>query len=116
MARRRHSVGDARPPPALELPVRSTGTPRGGPGRTSSTPPGGWTDDRPAGSACLPFDAGPRVCPGAALTMRQLTLTTSRLARRFTSESPNAASLTPKFVDRLVPATLRARFLPVEER
>ncbi|MFE2597750.1 cytochrome P450 [Streptomyces sp. NPDC059396] len=72
-----------------------------------------WLDGRSApGPAYLPFGAGPRVCLGSALTMRQLTLTTSRLAHRFTIESPNAASVTPEFVDRLAPANLRARFLP----
>ncbi|MFE4832820.1 cytochrome P450 [Streptomyces sp. NPDC056672] len=76
--------------------------------------PARWLDGRSApGPAYLPFGAGPRVCLGSALTMRQLTLTTSRLAHRFTIESPNAASVTPEFVDRLAPAHLRARFLPI---
>ncbi len=66
------------------------------------------------GPAYLPFGAGPRVCLGATLTMRQLTLITSWLARRFTVESPNAESVTLEFVDRLAPAHLRARFLPAE--
>ncbi|MFJ3667322.1 cytochrome P450 [Streptomyces sp. NPDC090106] len=72
-----------------------------------------WLDGRAApGPAYLPFGAGPRVCLGAALTMRQLTLTTSWLARHFTIESPNAQSVTVEFVDRLAPAHLRARFVP----
>ncbi|MFJ2649426.1 cytochrome P450 [Streptomyces sp. NPDC087420] len=81
--------------------------------RPDAFDPGRWLDGRAApGPAYLPFGAGPRVCLGAALTMRQLTLATSRLAHRFTIESPNAASVAPEFVDRLAPAGLRARFLP----
>ncbi|MEU1161966.1 cytochrome P450 [Streptomyces sp. NPDC005921] len=62
------------------------------------------------GAAYLPFGAGPRVCLGSALAVRQLTLVTSRLAQRFTIESPNASSAAPKFAGRLAPAGLRARF------
>ncbi|GAB3953824.1 cytochrome P450 [Streptomyces sparsus] len=78
--------------------------------------PARWSAGRPApGTAYLPFGAGPRVCLGSALAMRQLTLATSRLAQRFTIESPNASSATPAFVDRLAPAGLRARFRPVRQ-
>jgi unspecific monooxygenase len=70
-----------------------------------------WSDGRTApGPACLPFGAGPRVCLGSALAMRQLTLVTSRLAQRFTIGSPNASSVALEFVGRLAPAGLRARF------
>ncbi|MEU9339645.1 cytochrome P450 [Streptomyces sp. NPDC048278] len=73
-----------------------------------------WLHGRPApGPAYLPFGAGPRVCLGSALALRQLTLATARLAQRFTVESPNAASVAPEFMGRLAPAGLRARFTPV---
>ncbi|MFJ3306610.1 cytochrome P450 [Streptomyces sp. NPDC086549] len=76
--------------------------------------PGRWSNGRPApGPAYLPFGAGPRVCLGSALAVRQLTLTTSRLAQCFTITSPNASSAVPEFVGRLAPAGLRARFRPV---
>ncbi|AXG76721.1 cytochrome P450 [Streptomyces paludis] len=72
-----------------------------------------WLNGRPApGPTYLPFGAGPRVCLGSALTMRQLTLTTSRLASLFTIESPNATSVSLEFIDRLAPTHLKARFLP----
>lgn len=64
-------------------------------------------------AAYLPFGAGPRVCVGSALTMRQLTLATSRLAQAYTVESGNAATAAPRFHGRLAPAGLRARFCPV---
>ncbi|MFJ6086788.1 cytochrome P450 [Streptomyces sp. NPDC092369] len=70
-----------------------------------------WSNGRPApGPAYLPFGAGPRVCLGSALAMRQLTLVTSRLAQRFTITSPNSSSVALEFVGRLAPAGLRARF------
>ncbi|MGW4462771.1 cytochrome P450 [Micromonospora sp. NPDC004704] len=73
-----------------------------------------WLTGRPApGVAYLPFGAGPRVCVGSALTMRQLTLATSRLAQRFTIESSNAQTADPEFLGRLAPTGLRARFLPI---
>ncbi|EST38328.1 hypothetical protein N566_08030 [Streptomycetaceae bacterium MP113-05] len=76
--------------------------------------PARWSTGGPTrGTAYLPFGAGPRVCLGSALAMRQLTLAASRLAQRFTIESPNASSATPAFVDRLAPADLQARFRPV---
>ncbi|MGW2826588.1 cytochrome P450 [Streptomyces sp. NPDC001443] len=72
-----------------------------------------WLDGRSApGPAYLPFGAGPRVCLGSALTLRQLTLVTSRLAQRFTVTSPNASSVDLEFVGRLAPAGLRACFPP----
>lgn len=75
--------------------------------------PSRWSAGRPApGVAYLPFGAGPRVCLGSAVAMRQLTLATSRLAQVFTIESTNAASAAPKFLGRLAPAGLRARFRP----
>ncbi|MDG4768727.1 cytochrome P450 [Solwaraspora sp. WMMD792] len=74
--------------------------------------PGRWAAGRPApGAAFLPFGAGPRVCIGTALTMRQLTLTVSRLAQRGSVESSNAASTRLRFAGRLAPAGLRARFV-----
>ncbi|MFK3985073.1 cytochrome P450 [Micromonospora sp. NPDC050397] len=75
--------------------------------------PDRWLNGRPAtGTTYLPFGAGPRVCIGSALAMRQLTLVTSRLAQRFAVESPNAASAVPAFLGRLSPTGLRARFRP----
>ncbi|WP_460072721.1 cytochrome P450 [Streptomyces sp. YKOK-I1] len=76
--------------------------------------PSRWSNGRSApGSAYLPFGAGPRVCLGSALAIRQLTLATSRIAQRFTIESSNASSVLPRFVGRLAPAGLRARFPPL---
>ncbi|MGX1546890.1 cytochrome P450 [Streptomyces adustus] len=76
--------------------------------------PARWLDGRSApGPAYLPFGAGPRVCLGSALTLRQLTLVTARLAQRFTVTSPNATSVDLEFVGRLAPAGLRASFPPV---
>ncbi|MFG2958963.1 cytochrome P450 [Streptomyces sp. NPDC048291] len=73
-----------------------------------------WLRGRPApGPAYLPFGAGPRVCLGSTLAMRQLTLATSRLAQRFAVESPNASSVALEFMGRLAPAGLRARFAPL---
>jgi len=81
--------------------------------RPETFDPGRWLTGQPAaGRVYLPFGAGPRVCLGAALAMRQLTLATSRMAQRFAVESPNAASAAPLFSGRLAPAGLRARFLP----
>ncbi|MEV0611359.1 cytochrome P450 [Polymorphospora rubra] len=75
--------------------------------------PGRWAAGQPApGAAYLPFGAGPRVCLGSALTMRQLTLATSRLAQRYTIDSPNVATAVPEFLGRLAPVGLRARFRP----
>ncbi|MEV6810563.1 cytochrome P450 [Micromonospora sp. NPDC051296] len=75
--------------------------------------PGRWAPGCPVpGRAYLPFGAGPRVCLGSTLALRQLTLATSRLAQRFTVESPNATTATPRFLGRLAPAGLRARFVP----
>ncbi|RKR93011.1 unspecific monooxygenase [Micromonospora pisi] len=76
--------------------------------------PARWLGGQAApGSAYLPFGAGPRVCLGSALTMRQLTLATSRLAQRFTIESPNAEAADPEFLGRLAPTGLRAQFRPI---
>ncbi|MBQ1076612.1 cytochrome P450 [Micromonospora sp. C31] len=76
--------------------------------------PGRWLAGRPArGTTYLPFGAGPRVCLGAALAMRQLSLATSRLAQRYTITSSNATSAVPKPGGRLAPDGLRARLQPV---
>jgi cytochrome P450 len=73
-----------------------------------------WLTGRPAPNAAyLPFGAGPRVCLGSALAMRQLTLVTSRLAQAFTIESANAEAAAPKFLGRLSPTGLRAKLCPV---
>ncbi|MFV2018194.1 cytochrome P450 [Micromonospora sp. LOL_023] len=75
--------------------------------------PGRWLAGRPAPAAAyLPFGAGPRVCLGTMLTRRQLTVVTTRLARRFTITSPNAGSAEPAFTGRLAPVGLLARFDP----
>ncbi|BCJ75415.1 cytochrome P450 [Catellatospora sp. IY07-71] len=75
--------------------------------------PGRWLSGQAAPRAAyLPFGAGPRVCVGSALTMRQLTLATSRLAQAYTVESGNAATAAPRFHGRLAPAGMRARFRP----
>ncbi|MEU1519812.1 cytochrome P450 [Streptomyces sp. NPDC005811] len=82
--------------------------------RPDAFDPARWLDGRSApGAAYLPFGAGPRVCLGSPLALRQLTLATSRIAQRFTIDSPNAASVVPRFVGRLAPAGLRAGFRPV---
>ncbi|MFY1631674.1 cytochrome P450 [Solwaraspora sp. WMMB335] len=79
--------------------------------------PDRWLAGRPApGTAYLPFGAGPRVCLGTTLTMRQLTLAASRLAQRGAVESPDAASVPMRFVGRLAPAGLRARFIQFGSR
>ncbi|MDI1466103.1 cytochrome P450 [Catellatospora sp. KI3] len=76
--------------------------------------PGRWLDGRTAPRAAyLPFGAGPRVCVGSALAVRQLTLTTSRLAQAYAVESSNAVGAAPRFHGRLAPAGLRARLRPV---
>ncbi|MFF4901591.1 cytochrome P450 [Streptomyces sp. NPDC001068] len=76
--------------------------------------PGRWLEGHPApGPAYLPFGAGPRVCLGSALALRQLTLAASRLSQHFTIDSPNASSVTPRFMGRLAPTGLRARFTAV---
>ncbi|KUN82844.1 cytochrome P450 [Streptomyces griseoruber] len=73
-----------------------------------------WLNGRSGpGPSYLPFGAGPRVCLGSTLAMRQLTLATSRIAQHFTIESSNASSVVPRFVGRLAPAGLRARFAPI---
>ncbi len=72
--------------------------------------PARWLNGQSApGTTYLPFGAGPRVCLGSALAMRQLTLVTSRLAQAFTIESSNATSAVPQFLGRLTPTGLRAR-------
>lgn len=72
--------------------------------------PARWAAHRP-GPAYLPFGAGPQVCLGAVLAMRQLTLATSRLAQRFTIDAPNAGSAAPAFLGRLAPEGLLTRFV-----
>ncbi len=78
--------------------------------------PGRWLDGPAPGNAYLPFGAGPRVCLGSALAMRQLTLVTSRLAQAFTIDSPNAASAPPRFLGRLAPTALRTHLIPLSRR
>ncbi|MFI5935408.1 cytochrome P450 [Actinoplanes sp. NPDC051494] len=76
--------------------------------------PGRWSPGRPLppARAFLPFGAGPRVCLGAALTLRQLALATAHLARHWSIDSPNAASAPLQVSGRLSPEGLRARFSP----
>ncbi|MEV4410324.1 cytochrome P450 [Catellatospora sp. NPDC049609] len=81
--------------------------------RADGFDPGRWLSGQAAPRAAyLPFGAGPRVCVGAALALRQLTLATSRLAQAYTVESSNAAGAEPRFHGRLAPSGLRARLRP----
>lgn len=74
--------------------------------------PARWRTGSPRPGTYLPFGAGARYCLGATPAMRQLTLATSHIARRFQVHAPRAAEALPDFCGRLTPVGLRAEFRP----
>ncbi|MGA8113195.1 MAG: cytochrome P450, partial [Actinocatenispora sp.] len=71
--------------------------------------PSRWlTGERPhARHAYLPFGAGPRICPGSALALRQLSVLTAVLARDFVLRLPALAEVEATCDGLLLPAGVR---------
>lgn len=70
------------------------------------------TTDRLPRCAYIPFGAGPRYCPGAALALAELILTTATIGRRVRLRLPAGVRVRPDARRTLVPHRLTMRIQP----